>query len=125
MGILTDLKVFDGVLGTIIAIIVLILFLVWGLQSQNFLLAAICIGAMGGLVHEIAQSGGRYMLPHMDGTNFVLGGLMGVVDGAIAGLLLVQGQVMPISNATMFYATAFLAGLALKGVNDAIQPKTA
>jgi hypothetical protein len=112
-----------GIIGTIISILIVLGLLFYGLTKNNLWIAAICLGAIGGLVHELAQSSGKFMLPGMDGNNFVLGGLMGIVDGAIAGVLLMQGQSSPITNPIPFYVTVFLAGLALKGVNDAIQPK--
>ena len=65
------------------------------------------------------------MFPVMADDNFMLGGLMGQLDGALAGLLVMQGQNGPITNPQFFFISVFLAGLALKGVNDAINPKNA
>ena len=115
----------SGRIGTVIALVIVIALIIYGNSVQNYLVVAICFGAIGGLVHEIAQSGGKFMFPAMDNDNFMLGGLMGLLDGAIAGLLVVQGQSTAPANPQFFYISVFLAGLALKGVNDAINPKNA
>lgn len=111
-----------GVWWTAISIVLIVIFGSLGYAWQNYLVVAICVGAVGGLVHEIVQSGGKYILPTTDNGNFMLGGLIGLIDGAIAGLLLMQGQNGPVANPQVFMIAVFFAGLALKGVNDAVNP---
>ena len=58
-------------LGIVVALII------YGNSVENWLIVAICVGALGGLVQKIAQSGGKFMFPVMADDNFMLGGLMG------------------------------------------------
>ena len=112
-----------GSVGTVISIVLVVGLVGYGYSVQNWLIVGICVGAIGGLVHEIAQSHGKYMIPTTDESgNFMLGGLMGLIDGGIAGLLVMQGQNSPPTNPQFFFISVFFAGLALKGVNDAINP---
>jgi uncharacterized membrane protein YccC len=120
--VVTALNNKAGLIGTIVALAVILGLIIYAIPVQNWLLLAISVGALGGLVHEIAQSQGQYMTPHTDTSgNFVLGGLMGLVNGGIAGLLLMQSQPTT-QNLVPFMIEVFLAGLALKGVNDAVNP---
>ena len=101
---------------------------------------AISAGALGGLIHEISQSGGKFAVPqyqgsintqnssipnpppaaNQDGTGAIyLGSLSGVLLGAVAGVLLLQGPTPP-QDAVTFGVQAFVAGLALKGVAEAL-----
>jgi hypothetical protein len=83
---------------------------------------AASVGGLGGLVHEIAQSGGKvaYFAKKDDG--LYIGSLAGMVLGAVAGLLVVRGhmtgETAAIGNAQLSYEV-FTAGLALKGVMEA------
>lgn len=77
-------------------------------------------------MHEIAQSGGTiaFFEKHEDG--LYLGTLAGVILGAVAGILVVRGYLVPgpagtaasFSLAQVSYEV-FTAGLALKGVVEA------
>jgi len=104
--------------GAIIGIIIIccLSIFVWPVPA----IAIICIGAFGGLAHELVQSQGKYMLPAQDGENYCLGGLMGLIEGAIAGVLLIQGQTGTPALSQTLLISAFLAGLALKGVSDSV-----
>ena len=54
---------------------------------------AISLGALGGLLHEFAQSSGRFFMPgKQDDGAFYLGSLGGVFVGAIAGILAIQAS---------------------------------
>jgi hypothetical protein len=85
---------------------------------------AASVGALGGLVHEIAQSGGKvaFFQRYQDG--FYLGSVAGMILGAVAGLLVVRGLVVgtppptPMPPSQIAYEV-FTAGLALKGVAEA------
>lgn len=88
-------------------------------------IVAVAAGAIGGLAHEIVQSGGKYILPNCDERgNFVLGGLVGIVTGGVAGLLLFEGLLgASVAANPELVVGAFLAGLAVKGIADAPNPK--
>jgi hypothetical protein len=85
---------------------------------KNPLLSAIFVGALGGVVHEIAQSNGRLMFPQTTSDGVYLGGLFGLLAGGIAGLILVQG-VSGLASPSLL-SEAFLAGLSLKGFSEAV-----
>ncbi len=107
-----------------IASVFLVLALAWaGYAAGSAMFTAVFAGAIGGLVHEIAQSNGQFMLPYDDGKgNYYLGGLFGLVAGGVAGLLLTQGLgAAAVSEALV--SEAFLAGLGLKGFADAVAAK--
>ena len=109
---------------TIITFIVIVV-LSAGMYEASFALPMVAFaGAIGGLLHEIVQSQGKFILPTTDNTgNFCFGGLIGVIVGAIAGFILYQGVSAGSSGVSgMLFAEAFLAGLAAKGVTDAVQP---
>ena len=101
--------------------------LAWASSRHEWLLwLAASVGALGGLVHEIAQSGGKILFfqTHEDG--MYLGSLAGMVLGAVAGLLVIRGQlgsgaagaVAPANYAQLTYEI-FISGLALKGITEA------
>ena len=93
-------------------------------EGHSVILSVVFSGAIGGLLHEIVQSGGTYMLPKTDDKgNFCLGGLIGIITGGLAGLILSQGLNLTTLNVQLL-VQAFLAGLALKGVADAVNPPT-
>jgi hypothetical protein len=83
---------------------------------------AVSVGGLGGLVHEIAQSGGKILFFERKLDGFYLGGLAGVVLGAAAGMLAIRGFLVdpnvPVNTFELIYE-AFLAGMALKGVTEA------
>ncbi|MGA2105970.1 MAG: hypothetical protein ABSG06_11360 [Methanoregula sp.] len=106
-----------------LSIIGIIILIGIGVYYQIVILVVVCVGAVGGLSHELVQSQGKYMLPDTDTSgNFCLGGLVGMVEGAIAGVLLMQGQQGNPAYSQSILISAFLAGLALKGVSDAANP---
>ena len=101
--------------------------LAWASSHYQWLMwLAASVGALGGLVHEIAQSGGKIMFfeRHQDG--MYLGSLAGMVLGAVAGLLVVRGHLISggagaaasVNNVQLTYEI-FISGLALKGVTEA------
>jgi hypothetical protein len=83
------------------------------------------MGAIGGLAHEIVQSGGKFMFPDVDDSNgnYCLGGLFGIVAGGAAGVLLIESLGV-ITVGRLLIATAFSAGLAFKGIADGPAPST-
>lgn len=83
---------------------------------------AIAVGGLGGLAHEVAQSGGTILIVERREDGIYLGAIAGVILGAVAGLLAVKGllidQATP-PGATELIYEAFIAGLALKGITEA------
>jgi len=84
---------------------------------------AAAMGALGGLVHEIAQSGGKILLFERKADGFYLGSVAGSVLGAVAGLMTIRGLLIaggtPDGGATQLVYEALFAGLAMKGVTEA------
>jgi len=103
---------------------------VWAYRFQDALITCITVAALGGIVHEIAQSGGAFVMPGKspnDPMNVYLGSLYGLIAGGIAGLLLVSGQNLvqaTQSISTTLLSEAFLAGLGLKGISEAVADQT-
>jgi hypothetical protein len=107
-------------------LVILAIALVAVYWSPHAFVLAISAGALGGLAHEIVQSGGKYVLPNSDEKgNFCLGGLIGIVTGGVAGLLMYQGLMAtaPVSVSMSLVVEALVAGLAVKGIADAPNPK--
>jgi len=110
-----------------LVVLVLLSFLAWASVHFEWLLwLAASVGGLGGLTHEIAQSGGKiaFFEKHEDG--LYLGTLAGVALGAVAGILVVRGYLVPApQGTTASFSLAqvsyevFTAGLALKGVVEA------
>jgi len=83
---------------------------------------AVAVGGLGGLAHEVAQSGGKILFFKREMDGMYLGSLAGVILGAVAGLLAVRGLIVnPVAQpgAIQLIYESFLAGLALKGVAEA------
>lgn len=83
---------------------------------------AVSVGALGGLAHEIAQSGGKILFFRRYDDGLYLGAIAGMILGAVAGLLVVRGHL--ISDVTnvgpvQLSYEVFFAGLGLKGVVEA------
>ncbi len=101
--------------------------LAWASVHNHWLLwLAASVGGLGGLVHEIAQSGGKIAFFEKNKDGMYLGSLAGIVLGAVAGILVIRGHLiatpsgteLPISMTQLAYEV-FIAGLALKGVTEA------
>lgn len=88
---------------------------------------AVAVGGLGGLTHEIAQSGGKILFFQRKLDGFYLGSLAGVILGAVAGLLAARGMIVNPDVAKVgaqpgpipLIFEVFFAGLALKGVAEA------
>ena len=94
-------------------------------ETKYVLPMVVFAGAIGGLLHEIVQSQGKYILPNTDTTgNFCLGGLIGIISGVVAGFILYSAfsATSAVSVSGSLFTEAFLGGLAAKGVADAINP---
>jgi hypothetical protein len=112
-----------GLVGSFVALALVIVFAITSYVSlKEVLLTAFCVGAIGGLLHEIIQSNGSYIKPTTDEKgNLCLGSLFGIISGGVAGTVLVQAlNVTAVSP--LVVSQAFTAGLALKGAVDARNP---
>ena len=112
--------------GAFVATLILI-YVAWrSYYAQSIFFLAASMGALGGIGHEFAQSGGRIVFIQRRGDGLYLGSLTGAVLGAIAGLLMIRGYLTPgipaIPYGQVAYET-FTSGLALKGVVEAITDK--
>jgi molybdopterin-binding protein len=119
-------KKYDGQIVTVFALAATVIIAVLGFNAQNVLVTSIAVAALGGIVHEIAQTNGTFMLPGRDAENprnVYLGGLYGLIAGGVAGLILVQTPNQGLTTALL--SEAFLAGLALKSVSEAVADQTA
>lgn len=91
-------------------------------RQQAWIAIALSVGALGGLVHEIAQSGGKILFFERKLDGMYLGSLAGAVLGAVAGLLAVRGLIIDPAaapSATQLVYEALIAGIALKGITEA------
>lgn len=92
-----------------------------GSVFEWWLVLAVGMGALGGLIHEIAQSGGKILFFQRHEDGLYLGAVAGIVLGAIAGMLMVRGSLASPAAADAVELTyeSLIAGLGLKGVIEA------
>lgn len=115
----------NSLLGTIGLTVLAIIVTVFSIRNEEYFLIAISMGAIGGLVHEFAQSGGKILFFKKADDGYYLGSVSGMVLGAVAGMLVVKGQLILLDNPETYvnvYQLAtdvFFAGLGLKGVAEA------
>ncbi len=100
-------------------IVTVILALIGYVVLKDTFFTSIFVGALGGVVHEIAQSNGKLLFPKTDTDGVYLGGLYGLLAGGIAGLILAQG-LGGVGLSTTLLSESFLAGLSLKGFSEAV-----
>jgi hypothetical protein len=112
-----------SVILTFVTTVIVAVTALWAYAVRNDIWTAVSAGALGGLVHEIAQSKGTAFLPDTspstadkNGESY-LGGLVGIILGGAAGLLTLSASSASVS--TQLVVTAFAAGVALKGISDA------
>jgi hypothetical protein len=99
---------------------------VMSMQAHAVLGLAVSVGALGGLAHEIVQSGGKILFFQHREDGVYLGSIAGMALGTVAGVLVVRSQLPSVTgvDATPALMTElayeiFVAGLALKGVSEA------
>ena len=115
----------NSLIGTLCLTVLAIVVTVYSIDYEEYFLLAISMGAIGGLVHEFAQSGGKILFFKKAEDGYYLGSISGMVLGAVAGILVVKGQLILLDNPETYvnvYQLAtdvFFAGLALKGVAEA------
>ena len=101
----------------------------YSIQNANYFLIAISMGALGGLVHEFAQSGGKILFIQKAEDGYYLGSIAGIVLGAVAGILYIRGEIALLDNpayevnVNAFAIDVFIAGLGLKGLTEAASGK--
>ena len=114
-----------SLVGTVVLTMVAIFFSVISIRSEDYFVLAISMGAVGGLVHEFAQSGGKILFFKKADDGVYLGSISGMILGAVAGILVIKGQLVVLENPAMDFSAyelatdVFFAGLGLKGVSEA------
>jgi len=104
----------------ILLVIVLALGLTFYYSFPRAFFMALFAGGIGGMIHEFAQSYGKFLLPNTDAKgNQCLGTLLGILAGAVAGLLVYKGLIPHASVGPELAVSAIIAGLAAKGLADA------
>jgi hypothetical protein len=98
----------------------------WFSYGRSPAVLAISLGCLGGLVHELAQSGGKIMFFESRKDGLYIGSLAGLVLGGVAAILVVRGVLVPDLAAKLTDSgyvnlayEAFMAGLGLKGIVEA------
>jgi hypothetical protein len=122
-----DSRKIISIAGTVALTLVLLFVASRSAKNNDLLLLAISMGAVGGVIHELAQSGGKIVFMKVQNDGLYLGTIAGMVLGAVAGVLAVRGQLQqPVQamNITQLSFDLFLAGLALKGVAEAASTAT-
>jgi hypothetical protein len=104
---------------TTIALVAVAILIAWATYGRpaDVLVFSYAVGALGGLVHEIAQSGGKIMFFERKLDGMYLGTLSGMILGGVSGLVIARG-IRPDDAQTLFYE-ALLAGMAMKGLVEA------
>lgn len=130
-----------SIVATFIVTVTVCVMAFWNYMAGSVIWTAVSVGALGGLVHEISQSGGTAFLPGTgqpkhdtgkahalapgaagagggDGASgeSYLGGLVGIILGGAAGLLVLSTSYSFVT--TQLVVSAFGAGVALKGISD-------
>ncbi len=93
--------------------------------SPNPLIVAFAFGIVGGIAHEIVQSGGKVIVPKTVEKDLNLGTLVGVVLGVMSGLIALRGQdltVVTSSSMINIAYTAAIGGFGFKALGD-VDPK--
>ena len=104
----TEFGKFCGIVGIVV---LLMLAARWASQPALF---SILAGALGGLLHELVQSGGLITLPGQVKGDYYLGSVGGLATGALAGM----GALAVPGAAPDYSATTGVVGFALKGTAE-------
>jgi hypothetical protein len=108
--------------GTLVVFVISLVVGTYFVLNPNPLVAGIAFGIVGGIAHEIAQSGGKVIIPTTEpGGDLFLGSLAGAALGVVAGILSLHG--VSLVNQTPdsminIVVTSLSAGLGLKGIAD-------
>jgi hypothetical protein len=88
--------------------------------EKNVLVLAVSLGCVGGLMHELAQSGGKILFFSRKDDGLYLGGVAGMMLGGITGLIAAHAvqPTTPMEYQNLAYE-AFMAGVGMKGLIEA------
>jgi hypothetical protein len=112
-------KIHLGITFGTIGVFILALALYYNLvQNPSPIVIAMLAGAVGGIGHEFAQSGGTIAFYKIKDDGVYLGSLAGLVLGMISALILFQG--LHNQPKEIVLVQSLLAGLALKGISEAL-----
>lgn len=87
-------------------------------QQVPFVLA-LSLGCIGGLFHELFQSGGKMLFFTKKEDGLYLGALTGMLLGGVSGSLAARGVSADAAQLQALAYEAFLAGVGLKGLTEA------
>ena len=89
--------------------------------TANPFVYAAALGALGGLIHEFFQSGGKVIFFEKKADGMYLGSLAGMLMGAIAAMALAKGFDASAAGTSLqnLGYEAFMAGVTLKGIAEA------
>jgi hypothetical protein len=91
-----------------------------GFAFHSAFVMAFFLGCVGGLMHELFQSGGKVLFFEKKEDGLYLGALAGMLLGGVSGLL--SARSVDSANVLQFNALAydaFLAGMGMKGLAEA------
>ncbi len=88
--------------------------------EKNPLVLAVSLGCVGGLMHELAQSGGKILFFSRKDDGLYLGGVAGMMLGGVTGLIAAHAMQVdtPAQYQNLAYE-AFMAGVGMKGLVEA------
>ena len=103
------------------ALALILIAVAWWNFNYNAFAVAISLGCVGGLMHELAQSGGKVLFFEKKDDGVYLGSVSGMMLGGISGMI--AAHAIPVPQAgpefqNLAYET-FMAGLGLKGLAEA------
>ena len=103
------------------ALALILIAVAWWNFNYNAFAVAISLGCVGGLMHELAQSGGKVLFFEKKDDGVYLGSVSGMMLGVISGMI--AAHAIPVPQAgpefqNLAYET-FMAGLGLKGLAEA------
>lgn len=105
------------------ALALVLIIAAWWSFGRNPLVLATSLGCVGGLMHELAQSGGKILFFEKKADGVYLGSVAGMMLGGITGVIAAHSIPVPETGLAMFYQNlsyeTFMAGLGLKGLVEA------
>lgn len=114
-----------SIIGTILLTVLAAIVARASIATDNYIWLAISMGAIGGLIHEFFQSGGKILFFKKAQDGIYLGSVAGMILGAVAGILYIRGELGTLTSVTtdvnyqQLSIDLFLAGLGLKGIAEA------
>ena len=88
--------------------------------GNNPLVLAVSLGCVGGLMHELAQSGGKILFFERKDDGLYLGGVAGMMLGGVTGLIAAHAvQAATAMEYQNLAYEAFMAGVGMKGLVEA------